>query len=167
MAGQELAGGEDSLTVREKLEIAVQLDPANVPILKSLAKLQNPGSAIDTYQRIVEIAPTDGMSWAMLFYHKLQQGQLDSGTRQALKEAVHLTPYEPAVQEVLLWAGTAHWEALDPELRNDLVLVAGRAMMSRAPFRKKEITAILKRGEIGQAACSLVQFRAALECAAL
>ncbi len=76
--------------------------------------------------------PTSPFLWANLALSKLFLDEVDTEFFKALKHADELGPWEPATQQIVLFAGLAAWERLDPGLKNSMVRVLERGAMRNA-----------------------------------
>jgi len=79
------------------------------------------------YQR-----PTSPFLWANLALAKLYLDEIDAEFFAALRHADALGPWEPAVQQVTVFAGLAAWRELDPALRQALVRTLERGALRNA-----------------------------------
>lgn len=64
--------------------------------------------------------PTSPFLWANLALAKLYLDEIDDELLTALRHADELGPWEPTVQQTVLFVGLAAWQDLDPDLRQNL-----------------------------------------------
>ena len=64
--------------------------------------------------------PTSPFLWANLALSKLYLDEIDNELFSALRHADELGPWEPSVQQTILFVGLAVWRDLDPGLRQTL-----------------------------------------------
>lgn len=70
--------------------------------------------------------PTSPFLWANLALAKLYLDEIDSEFITALSHADQLGPWEPSTQQVVLFAGLAAWQHLDPGLKRSMGAVLER-----------------------------------------
>lgn len=84
--------------------------------------------ALADYRQAVALRPAWPYSWAGLMQAKLMAGEIDGEMRRALRQAVELGPWEPAVQLMVAEAGFSAWKHLDAGLRRQVIDNAVRGM---------------------------------------
>lgn len=84
--------------------------------------------------------PTSPFAWANLALSKLYLDELDDELFAALRHADELGPWEPEVQQSVLFVGLATWHKLDAAQRAAMVRTMARAMRRDAP----RVTEIVK-----------------------
>ena len=70
--------------------------------------------------------PTSPFLWANLALTKLYLDEIDAELKTALRHADELGPWEPTVQQTILFVGLAVWPDLDPGLRQALAQSVSR-----------------------------------------
>jgi len=151
---QELIGNPESTSVIERLQLALRLDPDNPDTLTVLSRLQPDDQSLESLRRLTKIKPNDGSVWVDLFAVKMQLGELDEESQQALRQAVQLAPYEPEVIERVVQAGSRRWLSLDGEARQLVNEMAIRGIEGRFHHRKSEILATLDQRGMLRMACT-------------
>ncbi|MCX7139852.1 MAG: hypothetical protein NT123_01895 [Proteobacteria bacterium] len=91
--------------------------------------------------------PTSPFLWANLALTKLYLNEIDGELRAALRHADELGPWEPTVQQTVLFVGLAVWRDLDPELRHTLVRTIERGA-SRNPQKMFEVVKSHRRFDL-------------------
>ena len=76
--------------------------------------------------------PTSPFLWANLALTKLYLDEIDSELLTALRHADELGPWEPTVQQTILFVGLAVWQDLDPGLRQALARTVERGALRNA-----------------------------------
>ncbi len=76
--------------------------------------------------------PTSPFLWANLALTKLYLDEIDGELVTALRHADELGPWEPAVQQTILFVGLAAWQALDPGARQALARTVERGALRNA-----------------------------------
>jgi hypothetical protein len=76
--------------------------------------------------------PTSPFLWANLALTKLYLDEIDDELRTALRHADELGPWEPGVQQAVLFVGLAAWRELDPGLRQMLARSVERGALRDA-----------------------------------
>ena len=76
--------------------------------------------------------PTSPFLWANLALTKLYLDEIDSELLAALRHADELGPWEPTVQQTILFVGLAAWQDLDPGLRQALARTIERGALRNA-----------------------------------
>jgi len=77
--------------------------------------------------------PASPFLWANLALTKLYLDQFDEEMFTALRHADELGPWEPAVQQTVLFVGLAAWDRLDPGLQQGLARTLERGALRNAP----------------------------------
>ena len=77
-------------------------------------------SASARFRRALALRPTSPFLWANLALAKLYLEEIDAELLTALRHADELGPWEPTVQQTVLFVGLAVWQDLDPGLRQAL-----------------------------------------------
>ncbi len=88
--------------------------------------------------------PTSPFAWANFALSKLYLGELDDALIQALARAEELGPWEPAVQQTVLFVGLSLWNRLDPA-QQAAVLRAMQRGAQRDPVKIAEIARAFSR----------------------
>ncbi|MBE0618970.1 MAG: hypothetical protein IH605_00080 [Burkholderiales bacterium] len=76
--------------------------------------------------------PTSPFLWANLALTKLYLNEIDEELLTALRHADELGPWEPTVQQTVLFVGLAAWPDLDPGLRQALAQTIERGALHDA-----------------------------------
>ena len=134
---------------------ALAWDPANAWALEgagamALAKMRASriprealAAAKDAHQRFRQALlrrPSSPFLWANLALTKLYLNEIDEELLTALRHADELGPWEPAIQQTVLFVGLATWQELDPELRKSLAQLIERG----ASHNRKRLLDIVK-----------------------
>src|SRR5665647_58262 len=69
------------------------------------------------FLQALRLRPTSPFLWANLALTKLYLNEFDDEMRSALRHADELGPWEPTVQQTILFVGLAAWQDLDSGLR--------------------------------------------------
>jgi len=72
------------------------------------------------FRQALRQRPTSPFLWANLALTKLYLDEIDGELLTALRHADELGPWEPTVQQTILFVGLAVWQDLDPGLRRAL-----------------------------------------------
>ena len=86
----------------------------------------------DAHQRFRQallLRPTSPFLWANLALTKLYLNEIDGELLAALRHADELGPWEPTVQQTVLFVGLATWQELDPEMRTSLARTLERGAL--------------------------------------
>jgi hypothetical protein len=86
-------------------------------------------SASAHFRRALLLRPTSPYLWGNLALTKLYLDEIDDELRTALKHADALGPWEPGVQQTLLFVGLAVWPDLGPELRQTMARTVERGAL--------------------------------------
>jgi len=100
--------------------------------------------------------PTSPFLWANVALAKLYLNEIDDGFLTALRHADELGPWEPAVQQTILFVGLAAWQELDPAMRQALVRTIERGE-SRNAQKMFEIVKSYRRFDL---ICAINNYRA-------
>jgi hypothetical protein len=84
------------------------------------------------FRQALLLRPTSPFLWANLALAKLYLNEIDDELRTALRHANELGPWEPNVQQTVLFVGLAVWRDLDPELRQALARTIERGATRNA-----------------------------------
>lgn len=84
------------------------------------------------FREALLLRPTSPFLWANLALSKLYLNQIDDELLTALRHANELGPWEPNVQQTVLFVGLAVWRDLDPELRQALARTIERGASRNA-----------------------------------
>lgn len=106
--------------------------------------------------------PTSPFLWANLALTKLYLNETDEELFAALRQANELGPWEPTVQQTILFVGLARWQDLDPELRRTMLQTIRRGAV-RNPRKMFEIVKSYTRFDL---VCAIEEYRriAGSEC---
>jgi hypothetical protein len=107
--------------------------------------------------------PTSPFLWANLALTKLYLDEIDDELLTALRHADELGPWEPAVQQTVLFVGLAAWQDLDPGLRQTLARSIARGA-TRNPGQMFNIVKSYTRFDL---VCAIEQYKliAGKDCA--
>lgn len=107
--------------------------------------------------------PSSPFLWAKLALTKLYLDEIDSELQAALRHADELGPWEPSVQQTILFVGLAAWQELDPGLRQALARTVERGA-SRNARKMFEIAKSYGRFDL---VCAIAEYKAvgAADCA--
>lgn len=103
----------------------------------------------------LRLRPTSPFLWANLALTKLYLDEFDDEMRSALRHADELGPWEPTVQQTILFVGLAAWQDLDSSLRQSLARTLERGA-SRNPRRMFEIVKSYTRFDL---VCAIEGYR--------
>jgi hypothetical protein len=78
------------------------------------------------------LRPTSPFLWANLALTKLYLDEIDGELLSALRHADELGPWEPTVQQTVLFVGLAAWQDLDPGMQQTLVRAIERGASRNA-----------------------------------
>ncbi len=99
--------------------------------------------------------PTSPFLWANLALTKLYLDEIDNELLTALRHANELGPWEPTVQQTVLFVGLAVWQDLDHGLQQALVRTIERGAMHNAQ-KMLEIIRSYKRFDL---VCAIEKYR--------
>lgn len=107
--------------------------------------------------------PTSPFLWANLALTKLYLEEIDDELLTALRHADELGPWEPTVQQTVLFVGLAVWQDLDPGLRQTLARTIARG----ATRDTRKMFNIVKSYTRFDLVCAIEQYKliAAPDCA--
>jgi len=77
-------------------------------------------SARERFRQALLQRPTSPFLWANLALAKLYLDEIDDELLTALRQADELGPWEPTVQQTVLFVGLAAWQDLDADLRQNV-----------------------------------------------
>ena len=72
--------------------------------------------------------PTWALGWTNLAENSILLNGLDSRSEHALRLAAALAPWEPGVQQQVIWLGLSLWDLLSPEVRDTVRDLVGRSV---------------------------------------
>lgn len=98
---------------------------------------------VDFRMALVE-RPTSPFPWASFALTKLHLGELDDEFFRALGHAEELGPWEPEVQQAVVFAGLAVWDRLNPDLQAGVLRAMQRGAQRNA-VKFGEIAKTFKR----------------------
>ena len=107
------------------------------------------------FRQALRQRPTSPFLWANLALTKLYLNEIDGELLAALRHADELGPWEPTVQQIILFVGLAVWPDLDPGLRQALTRTIQRGA-SRDPRKMFEIVQSYTRFDL---VCAIEQYR--------
>lgn len=99
--------------------------------------------------------PTSPFLWANLALSKLYLDEIDSEMLAALRHADELGPWEPSVQQTVLFVGLAVWPDLDPGMRQTLARAIERGA-ARNTVKMYEIAKSYTRFDL---VCAIEKYR--------
>ena len=152
--GQRIRGDEGA-RVMQYLTQSLDYSPNNPWPLEELGTLQLRGmsairdpqlavaaarSANEDFRMALRERPTSPFSWANFALSKLYLGEQDDELFQALGRAEELGPWEPEVQQVVIFVGLTVWNRLNPSQQAAVV----RAMERGAQRNQGKIFEIAK-----------------------
>ena len=112
-------------------------------------------SARARFRQALLLRPTSPFLWANLALTKLYLNEFDDELLTALRHADELGPWEPTVQQTIVFVGLAAWQDLDPGLRQTLARSIRRGA-KRDARRMFEIVQSYTRLEL---VCAIEQYR--------
>ncbi len=107
------------------------------------------------FLQALKLRPTSPFLWANLALTKLYLDEFDDELRSALRHADELGPWEPTVQETILFVGLAAWQDLDSDLQQKLAGTIARGA-SRNPRKMFEIVKSYTRFDL---VCAIEDYR--------
>ena len=113
-------------------------------------------SALVRFRQALLLRPTSPFLWANLALTKLYLDEVDGELLTALRHANELGPWEPTVQERVLFVGLAAWNKLDPGMRQALTKTLERGALHDAP-KMLEIVKSYTRYDL---VCAIDKYRA-------
>ncbi len=122
-------------------------------------------SARTRFRQALLLRPTSPFLWANLALTKLYLSEFDDELLTALRHADELGPWEPTVQQTIVFVGLAAWQDLDPGLRQTLARGIERGA-KRDTWKIFEIVKSYTRLEL---VCAIEDYRliAGSDCATL
>ena len=99
--------------------------------------------------------PTSPFLWANVALAKLYLNEIDYEFFAALQHADQLGPWEPAVQQTILFVGLAAWQELDPPLRQAMA----RTIERGAPHNTRNMFEIVKSYRRFDLVCAINNYR--------
>lgn len=84
--------------------------------------------AIEWYKRAITGRPSFGLAWANLAQSKVLNQEIDDETIGALELAMIYGPWEPVLQQKVIWVGMAIWFQLPEPLKSKLTVSISRAL---------------------------------------
>ena len=84
--------------------------------------------AIAYYREAMHNRPTWALGWTNLAENSILLNGLDSRSEHALRLAAALVPWEPGVQQQVIWLGLSLWDLLSPEVRDTVRDLVGRSV---------------------------------------
>ncbi len=145
------------------LEGAGAMDLARMRISKKPREaLASVKDAHVRFRRALLQRPTSPFLWANLALTKLYLNETDDELFAALRQADELGPWEPTVQQTILFVGLARWQDLGPDLRQ-VMLQTIRRGAAREPRKIFEIVNSYARFDL---VCAIEEYRriAGSEC---
>lgn len=107
------------------------------------------------FRRALVQRPTSPFLWADLALSKLYLDEVDAELLAALRHADELGPWEPTVQQTILFVGLAVWQDLDPGLRQALARTIERGALRNA----RKMFEIAKSYTRFDLVCAIQQYR--------
>jgi len=107
------------------------------------------------FLQVLKLRPTSPFLWANLALTKLYLNEFDDEMLSALRHADELGPWEPAVQETILFVGLAAWQDLDSGLQQKLAGTIARGA-SRNPRKMFEIVKSYTRFDL---VCAIEEYK--------
>jgi Tfp pilus assembly protein PilF len=100
---QEYVGSSPQL-VEEQLNLAIELSPKNIKLLKQVAKIQNdigqPEASLNTYKIAASLAPTDAQTWYSLALAYVKVGNVGK-SKKTLEKTLELKPNYEMAQKLM------------------------------------------------------------------
>jgi len=150
--GGRMSPGE-SLAAEASIRRAIALSPINPAHQESLGsiyfsravepnrtgagRLRDFDRAVVHYREATRLVPVSGYAWANLLIAKHFAGQVDLEFMVALRNAVRLAPFEPAVHSIVLGAVLPRWTQLPGEAR----AIAADTVMRGWPHAREVLVA--------------------------
>ncbi|MBE0614419.1 MAG: hypothetical protein IH604_12185 [Burkholderiales bacterium] len=113
-------------------------------------------SAHARFRQALLLRPTSPFLWANLALTKLYVNEFDEEMFTALRHADELGPWEPTVQQTIVFVGLAAWQDLDPGLRQAMERSIGRG----AKRNTREIFKIVQSYTRLDLVCAIEQYKA-------
>ena len=115
------------------------------------------------FRQALSQRPTSPFLWANLALAKLYLDEFDAEFNAALRHADELGPWEPIVQQVVVFAGLAAWQQLEPGVQQALVRTLERGALRNA----EKMIQIVKSYRRFDLICDISQYNSIVgrECA--
>lgn len=84
--------------------------------------------AIKWYRRAIARRPSFGIAWASLAQSKVLNQEIDEETFDALERAMIYGPWEPVLQQKIIWVGLALWDQLPDPVKGQLTVSINRVL---------------------------------------
>ena len=107
------------------------------------------------FQQALRLRPTSPFLWTNLALTKLYLGEFDDEMKTALRHANELGPWEPTVQQAVVFVGLAIWQDLDSGLQQALMRSIERGA-SRNPHKMLQIVKSYTRFDL---VCAIEDYR--------
>jgi hypothetical protein len=117
-------------TLIEHLGVALELRASASPPGSDMRRLAL-GASLSYLRKAAALRPSSPYTWANILLAKYRLGQIDAEFARALRNALALGPWEPAVQIIVADAALGSWDRLDSDLR-----ARARANLQRAALRQ-------------------------------
>jgi len=138
------------------LEGAGAMDLARMRISKKPREaLASVREAHARFRQALQQRPTSPFLWANLALTKLYLNEIDDELFAALRRAGELGPWEPTVQQTILFVGLARWQDLGPELRQAMLQTIRRGA-AREPRKMLEIVKSYTRFDL---VCAIEEYK--------
>lgn len=111
--------------------------------------------ASSRFREALRQRPTSPFLWANFALTKLYLNEIDSELFAALRQADELGPWEPTVQQTILFVGLAVWRNLDPGMQQALVHTIQRGA-TRNPQKIFQIVKSYTRFDL---VCAIEEYR--------
>ena len=115
----------EGLGARDLARVRVSRTPAEAVAFTRDSHLQ--------FRRALQQRPTSPFLWANIARSKLLLDEIDEDFFKAMRYADELGPWEPASQQMVLFAGLAAWAKLDPGLQQSMSGILRRGSLRNAP----------------------------------
>lgn len=76
--------------------------------------------ALDHYRAALALQPTSAMAWGNIALLKVSSGDIDAEFARAMRQAMALAPWEPAVQASIAGGGLSVWGRLPNDLQTEI-----------------------------------------------
>jgi hypothetical protein len=110
--------------------------------------------ARERFRQALRQRPTSPFLWANLALTKLYLDEIDAELLTALRQADALGPWEPGVQQTLLFVGLATWQELDPGLRT----IIARTLERGALRNRQKMFEIVKSYRRFDLVCAIADY---------
>ena len=132
--------GAEWSSVRADLSRAAELDPGNPSAQELLGVLgarrldrrDDREKGIAHLRASLRMRPTSPYAWAMFARASYDAGETGAEFQQALVQAARLGGNEPEVQRIVILAGLAVWDEVDPAVRQSIDVVVAAAVKRNA-----------------------------------